>query len=251
MATPRRGSRVNDEDRTRFAKSRAQIIYGADGRAQRRIHISAHTPWPIEASSEDRRAVSMAGKYAAMTNMRLCALVKAAQYVCRYKIAGPAVVCGAGQGGSALALARAFRNAGDTEREIWLYDTFDGAERNEGDDYYSSIAYIKTILAKRCPQYRQESFIFVQGLVENTIPGRVPEGAISILHCDTDWYESTKHELNHLYPRLARGGVILIDDYGVWDGARKATDEYFAERDDPILLLAVDHTGRMGVKTGV
>jgi hypothetical protein len=69
---------------------------------------------------------------------------------------------------------------------------------------------------------------FVKGKVEETIPDRAPEG-IALLKLDTDWYESTKHELSHLYPRLTVGGVLIIDDYSWWRGAGEATDEYFRE----------------------
>jgi len=75
---------------------------------------------------------------------------------------------------------------------------------------------------------------------------RMTHDRISLLRLDTDWYESTRHELVHLYPRLAPGGVLIIDDYGHFEGARRATDEYFA--DDPLLLARIDYTGRMAVK---
>jgi O-methyltransferase len=75
----------------------------------------------------------------------------------------------------------------------------------------------------------------------------VPE-QIALLRLDTDWYESTYHELVHLYPRLAPGGVLIVDDYGFWRGSREATDQYFREQSVPTLLTRVDHTARMAVK---
>jgi len=56
--------------------------------------------------------------------------------------------------------------------------------------------------------------------VEETIQNGAPD-QISILRLDTDWYESTLHELNHLFPRLSEGGVLIIDDYGHWLGQRE------------------------------
>ena len=235
-------------DVERFHKSRVKVAPDASGRVRRRIHISAHHPRATESTAEDARIIAIAGKYAAMSTVRVYSLIKAAQYVNKNNIPGPAVVCGVGNGGSALALARAFRNAGETDREIWLYDTFDSERRHAQDDYTAPISYVKAILAKRCPQYRQESFKFIKGMVEDTIPATIPP-SISVLHCDTDWYESTKHELIHLYPLLSFGGVLLVDDYGVWEGARRATDEYFEETCEPMLLNVIDHTGRIGVKT--
>jgi len=94
--------------------------------------------------------------------------------------------------------------------------------------------------------YPEDKITLCQGMVEHTLPRQAPE-CIAILRLDTDWYESTKHELETLYPRLAIGGVLIIDDYGYWAGARKAVDEYFA--DQPILLNRIDRTGRVGIKT--
>ncbi len=70
---------------------------------------------------------------------------------------------------------------------------------------------------------------------------------IALLRLDTDWYESTKHELEYLYPALVKNGVLIIDDYGFWAGAKKATDEYFSGPNN-ILLVRIDNTGRIGIK---
>ena len=88
---------------------------------------------------------------------------------------------------------------------------------------------------------------FVQGRVENTLPAAAPP-EIAVLRLDTDWYESTRHELEHLYPRLVDGGVLIVDDYGYWQGARQAVDEYFGETGEAILLNRIDDTGRIAVK---
>ena len=96
--------------------------------------------------------------------------------------------------------------------------------------------------------YPEEKIHFVQGRVEETIPASAPD-SISLLRLDTDWYESTKHELVHLFPRLSPSGVIIIDDYGHWKGCRKAVDEYFDTGDHPQLLLnRVDYSCRIAVK---
>ena len=71
---------------------------------------------------------------------------------------------------------------------------------------------------------------------------------IALLRLDTDWYESTKHELVHLFPRLSTGGVLIVDDYGHWAGARRAVDEYVSEHGIVMLLTRIDYTGRIGVK---
>jgi hypothetical protein len=86
----------------------------------------------------------------------------------------------------------------------------------------------------------------VKGKVEDTIPGHAPE-QIAILRLDTDWYESTRHELEHLYPRLSSGGVLLLDDYGYWEGAREAVDEFLAQTGERLLLTRMA-SGRLAVK---
>jgi O-methyltransferase len=95
--------------------------------------------------------------------------------------------------------------------------------------------------------YPTEQLHFIKGDVQETIPATVPD-RIALLRLDTDWYASTLHELQHLYPLLVPGGVLIIDDYGHFDGARQAVDEYFAEQGTPILLHRLDYTGRMIVK---
>jgi O-methyltransferase len=69
-----------------------------------------------------------------------------------------------------------------------------------------------------------------------------------MLRLDTDWYDSTLHELRHLYPLLSRHGVLIIDDYGHWQGARRAVDEYLATLPHPIFLHRIDYTGRIAIK---
>jgi O-methyltransferase len=83
--------------------------------------------------------------------------------------------------------------------------------------------------------------------VEDTIPNNIPE-KIAILRLDTDWYESTRHELVHLFPRLSPYGVLIIDDYGCWQGAKKAVDEYISENNLRIFLSRIDSTGRIAIK---
>ncbi|HYM86681.1 MAG TPA: TylF/MycF/NovP-related O-methyltransferase, partial [Pseudoxanthomonas sp.] len=71
---------------------------------------------------------------------------------------------------------------------------------------------------------------------------------IALLRLDTDWYESTRHEMIHLFPRLCVGGVLILDDYGHWLGARRAVDEYLGEHNVPLFLQRIDYTGRYAVK---
>src|SRR5262249_15121047 len=90
--------------------------------------------------------------------------------------------------------------------------------------------------------YPLDRLKFVVGKVEDTIPFSSPE-RIALLRLDTDWYESTKHELIHLWPRLVRNGIMIIDDYGYWAGARKAVDEWIAAAGSPLFLNRIDNSG--------
>ncbi|MDP6279992.1 MAG: TylF/MycF/NovP-related O-methyltransferase, partial [Nitrospinota bacterium] len=95
--------------------------------------------------------------------------------------------------------------------------------------------------------YPQKHVHFVKGKVENTIPGTAPE-QIALLRLDTDWYESTRYEMAHLFPRLSTGGVLIVDDYGEWRGSRQAIDEYINDNNIPLLMNRIDYTGRIAVK---
>lgn len=206
-------------------------------------------------------------KYTMTSPERMYALYKAVEYVVRAGIPGDVVECGVWKGGSSMMMALALMHFGDTSRTLWLYDTFAGMpepgerdrdrkghdsvekwESNQRGDHnewcYSPLDEVKRNLART--GYPADRLVFVQGKVEDTIPGQKPAGT-AILRLDTDWYSSTRHELEHLYPELAPGGVLVLDDYGTWEGARQATDEYFASR-GPLLLSRIDGTARMAVK---
>jgi O-methyltransferase len=113
---------------------------------------------------------------------------------------------------------------------VWAYSPLDEVKQNLRDT-----------------GYQEDQVVFVKGKVEDTIPRDAPE-RISLLRLDTDWYESTYHELVHLYPRISVGGVLIIDDYGHWAGARQAMDQYIAENHAKLLLHRIDYTGRIAVK---
>ena len=202
---------------------------------------------------------------------RMLALIDAVRYCVRREVPGDFAECGVWRGGSVLAMILTLQALG-AERDIHLYDTFEampepsevdvspfdpparetwqaaqGSGRHAWPEYFDPETFHEqgvreTLLATGYPEGRLH---FVRGKVEETIPARAP-GRLSLLRLDTDWYESTRHELEHLYPRLSRGGVLIVDDYGHWEGARRAVDEYFA--DDPVLLGRVDYTARMAVK---
>jgi len=95
--------------------------------------------------------------------------------------------------------------------------------------------------------YKQDNISFIKGKVEDTLPFDKIE-RIALLRLDTDWYESTKHELETLYDKLVIGGVLIIDDYGHWNGAKKAVDEFIKDRKISLFLNRIDYTGRLAIK---
>jgi hypothetical protein len=117
------------------------------------------------------------------------------------------------------------------------------------DARYDYLPYAEVRAMLMRTGYPAERMHFVPGLVEQTIPGRAPE-RIALLRLDTDYYESTKHELAHLYPRIGAGGVLIVDDYGHWCGSREAVDEYIAEHRLPLLLQRIDYTARLAIAPG-
>ncbi len=196
---------------------------------------------------------------------RIYALIQAVRYVSANNIPGAMVECGVWKGGSMAAIARTLLQLQDVSRELYLFDTFEGmtAPTAKDLDYTGKKAsqVLRDVPRDKCDDapleqvkevlygtgYPRERIHFVRGRVEETIPASAPD-PIALLRLDTDWYDSTKHELVHLFPRLPKAGVILIDDYGHWQGSRQACDEYFAENRIPILLNRIDYSGRIALK---
>ena len=201
---------------------------------------------------------------------RMYALYKAVEYIIKNEIEGDFIECGVWKGGSSMLIAKTLLKFGVSNRHIWMYDTYEGMSEPTDKDKdpagtsaeellkkaskqdaasiwcYSDIDEVKSHL--QSTGYPIELIHFVKGKVEDSIPGVMPENPIALLRLDTDWYESTKHEMDHLYPHLVQKGILIIDDYGDWQGARKAIDEYLSEHKIAMLLNTIDYTGRIAVK---
>ncbi|HLN22563.1 MAG TPA: TylF/MycF/NovP-related O-methyltransferase [Patescibacteria group bacterium] len=173
-------------------------------------------------------------------------------------IEGAIVECGVYKGGSVAFEASLLKSRGTTDRPFYLFDTFDGFPDDIEDVSFNGEKLTRDVwVTENFRQiternltrsgYPMNNFNLVPGFVEDTLPAQAPE-KIALLHLDTDYYRSTLHELNHLYPRLVSGGVLVIDDYGHFDGARQAVDEYIAENKLSLLLNRVDYSGRVAIK---
>jgi len=201
---------------------------------------------------------------------RMYALYLAVQYILTNNIDGDFVECGVWRGGSSMLTAKMLSNRNIKNRKLYLYDTFEGMSPPTNSDiaYNDETAQslFETIVDEngkttwclanltdvknnmKLTKFPENNLIYVEGKVEDTIPNKLPETNLAMLRLDTDWYESTKHELVHLFPKLIKEGILIIDDYGYWKGCRKAVDEYFSEKKLSVLLNRIDMTGRILVK---
>ena len=200
---------------------------------------------------------------------RIYSLIQAVRHVVAARVPGAFVECGVWRGGSMMAVADTLRRLGVGDRDLYLYDTYEGMtaptdldvcvdgstarsffDRTRRGDVGSAWCDAPLDEVRRnmaSTGYPAARCHYVQGKVEDTVPGTAPE-QIALLRLDTDWYESTRHELRHLFPRIAPGGMLIVDDYGFWSGSRKAVDEYFAELGQTVFLHRVDSTARLVIK---
>jgi O-methyltransferase len=205
-------------------------------------------------------------EYTGTSMERMYSLFKSVEYVVANRLEGDFVECGVWRGGSVMLMAMALLMNHCSNKSIFLYDTFEGLTRptekdvdftgkpaadlfaeDAGSILACSVEEVRRNLA--LSGYPLENFVFVKGDVTDTIPETVPE-SISLLRLDTDWFESTYHELRYLYPLLIERGILILDDYGHWKGAKEAVDRYFSEQSIKALLHRIDYTGRICVKTG-
>lgn len=226
---------------------------------------------PTDFDEMTARIFSAVNPYTMTSPERVAALVEAVRYVVANDIPGDVVECGVWRGGSSMAATLALKELGDESRDVWLYDTYEGmsAPTDEDVDIAGQSAETKFLQRQltedssewcRSPiddvrrnllstGYPADKLHFIKGKVEDTIPDQMPSGPVAILRLDTDWYESTRHEMTHLYPLLVKRGVLLLDDYGYWQGARQAVDEYFSAHNLRPFLGRVDCEGRVVLKS--
>ncbi|MFD5898338.1 MULTISPECIES: TylF/MycF/NovP-related O-methyltransferase [unclassified Streptomyces] len=221
---------------------------------------------PADYDDEAKEIIRAVKPFTMTSPERLNAFILATRHVVRHNIPGDIVECGVWRGGSMQACAKTLLALGETDRGLHLFDTFEGMPPPTAEDLRRDGRSAEDLLAAQGKDrpiwavaslddvqagfenvpYPGERVHYVQGLVEDTVPQQAPE-QISILRLDTDWYASTKHELEFLYPRLVSGGVLLIDDYGYWQGSRQAVDEFLEKTGERLLMLRMDE-GRIAVK---
>lgn len=220
-------------------------------------------------SEDDLELYNKVKPYTMTSLERVIALSDSIHYISQNKIDGDFVECGVWKGGSIMAMILTLQKLCDENRKIWLYDTFEGMtapkqedkkfdgtsasellnEDRERKTNVWAVSHLEDVINNISSlSYPENQLKYVKGPVDETLNMEIPD-KISLLRLDTDWYESTKIELEILFPKLVKGGVLIIDDYGHWKGCKLAVDEYFARIISPIFLHRIDYTGRILIKT--
>ena len=200
---------------------------------------------------------SVASKYSLLHVTGFYNLYQSLRYIQANELPGDIVECGCFLGGASIFLTMLRDELAMGDKAVWLFDTFEGFPDGQQDALVGSGHVMHSVRFENFQQAVRANFAeatptsgninFVQGFVEDTIP-TASVGAISLLRLDTDFYTSTLAELQGLYGRLVRGGVIIVDDYGLFEGSRRATDEFLASLQSPPLLNRIDRGVWAGVK---
>jgi O-methyltransferase len=165
----------------------------------------------------------------------------------RKQIEGDIVECGVYKGGSAAVMAYAAKSS-SIVRGIWLFDSFEGLPpptKKDGERAFGQ--YYKGLCTGTVREVREifgtlkikdKRVHIVPGWFKDTFP-IVKVKKIALLHIDADWYESVGLCLDKFYANVARGGFVVLDDYGCWEGCRRATDEFIRKNKLKIKLIRV------------
>lgn len=257
-----------DAGNTRARRAVSRPVRTVLGRLGYELVRSAPTPVapPPDCDEFTASVIERVGPYTLTSVERIMGLVEAVRFVVRAEVPGDIVECGVWRGGSMMVVALTLVDLGATDRDLYLFDTFTRTPDPGDEDVdfagvpavdiidelrtaeafrYLPMAEVEQLL--RDTGYPAHRLHFVPGMVQDTIPGAAPP-VIALCRLDTDWYASTAHELEHLWPRISARGVLLIDDYGEFRGARKAVDEYLAAHGERVLLHRMDYTGRLVLK---
>lgn len=221
-----------------------------------------------EASETDIALISQALTISLTGPERLWALLHSVRYLEANEISGDFVECGVWKGGSSFLMAKALQMLG-SDRNLWLFDTFDGMVEPTEKDIALDGSSAKVLMERDkdrkktsdiwaiAPEsevrdnmarsgYPLKQINFVRGDVKDTLQSETLR-SVALARLDTDWYESTKHELAMIMPRMVSGGVVIVDDYGHFSGSRQAVDEWLREAKLHPLLNRIDYTGRVWI----
>lgn len=225
-------------------------------------------PFIAEADGYDLETIRLARQISMQSHERLWALINATKYIALNNIPGAFVECGVYKGGSAVVIARTLNRYKILDRKIYLYDTYEGMtaaqeidkkistnisaihylnSSSKEDNVWAYASFESVTKVIDSLDYPKSNFIQIKGDVSETLLKVLPT-SIALLRLDTDWYESTIVELEILYPLVVKNGIIIIDDYGHWSGAKSAVDDYLVLNKINPLMNYIDYSGRLWIK---
>jgi O-methyltransferase len=202
---------------------------------------------------------------------RLATLWHQVRYLDRNRISGDLVECGTFKGGAIGMMALAHLASGpEAVRGLHLFDSFEGLPEPRADMdgenavelaaghgagsltttglFACSVNVPRRLLDERV-RYPERLVHYHVGWFQQTLPSDSPSiDKIGLLRLDGDWYDSTRVCLEYLFPKVVKHGVIVIDDYGFWQGCRRAVDEFLSSQCEPIMLHHIDSSARYWLK---
>jgi hypothetical protein len=241
-------------------------LFPSNGEARRLLEERSSRPAGglVEGDAEVAGLLEVVGPYTMLGRERLFSLFSLAKQVCEKDLAGNFVECGVAGGGSSALLAWVIKTYSKRARRLYSFDTFAGmpvpgerdvhgdlAAEDSGWGTGTCAAPVESLLEVCAKLGVTELVVPVQGLFQDTLAVRKGEiGAISLLHLDGDWYDSTKSILDHLYDQVVEGGYLQVDDYGYWEGCRQAVTDFAGEVGEVFEVVAIDNTGVYFSKKG-
>ena len=227
---------------------------------------------PIYADqTQFERSVAVVRGATMLPHERMVSLYDQVSYCDRIGLAGALVECGVWKGGAVGLMALATMAHGGSPRDLHLFDSFtdicppdpavdgDRAIQESGgratadaqapqpmEGFYDSVGGHGTRadcerLIEGTIGYPSAAVHYHQGWFQDTVPETAKSiGPVAVLRLDGDWYASTMICLEHLYANVVEGGIVILDDYGTYDGCRRAVDEFLATRGIDVFLNRVD-----------
>jgi O-methyltransferase len=242
-------------------------------RKRSRIRRSGHYGLGYDLEAEAYENILKILSHTMVGYERLITLYQQAVFCEHNDIAGSFVECGTWKGGAVGLMALANLKHGSKRRELHLFDSFEGVpEPDAAVDGQSALEDARQVgggtggklvpiplsvgtleankeLLEQTIGYDASRLRYHKGWFQDTLPAQADTvGNIAILRLDCDWYASTKICLDYLYDKVLPGGFVIIDDYGNYEGCRKAVDEFLQARGNKAYLNHIDATGRYLIK---
>jgi O-methyltransferase len=216
------------------------------------MEVIRHVPFDQQVRAEGRdwpaRAESMAG-LRRLDNLQFCVTD-----VLRRGVPGDLIETGAWRGGVTIFMRAILEAYGDTERQVWVADSFQGLPKPDperwpaeaGDEHWTvdQLAVPLEEVQANFARYGllDERVRFLPGWFKDSLP-TAPIERLAVLRLDGDMYGSTMEALEALYPRLSPGGYVIVDDYGAIAQCKEAVTDFRAANDIIDPMETVDWTG--------